>query len=225
MSLRGHAADPLQSERDSTFVPPPHSSDQTQACDLGLFGNLKAAQSRINVPDGMSLQSRQVIRITSAFQATCHPLAVTSAFRRAGISNVLRNGCLYAVVTPGTCSGVREPLAEWSQRVLPNRFDKARISIGEGTWTLGGAAPMPGSWAQPPVVREDTSEPCVCQDELAVVLLDSDDESEADEWGSHRGSSISIGRSIGDRSWFTPPRSEDVRGGKEIIRNPAGNRT
>ena len=118
---------------------PPHSSDQTQACDLGLFGNLKAAQSLINVPGGMSLQSRQVIRIISAFQATCHPLAVTSAFRRAVISNVLRHGHLYSVVSPGTCSAIREPLAEWSQRTLPNRFDKARISIGEGTWTLGGA--------------------------------------------------------------------------------------
>lgn len=94
---------------------------------------------------------------------------------------MLYNGCLYAVVTPGTCSGVRQPLEEWSQRDLPNRFDKARISIGEGTWTLGGAAPMPGSWAQPPVVREDTSEPCVCQDELAVIVVDSDDESRGDE--------------------------------------------
>lgn len=156
---------------------PPHSSDQTQVCDLGLFGNLKAAQSRIHVPDGMSLQSRQVIRIISAFQATCHPLAVTSAFRRAGISNVWRYGNLYAVVTPGTCSGVREPLEAWSQRTLPNRFDKARISIGEGTWALG--APMPGSWARPLVVREDTSEPRACQDELAVILVESDDESDS----------------------------------------------
>ena len=160
---------------------PAHSSDQTQACDLGLFGNLKAAQSRIHVPNGMSVQSKQVIRIISAFQATCHPLAVTSAFRRAGISNVFRDGCLYAEVTPATCSAVRDPPAEWSQRNLPNRFDKSRVSIGEGTWTIGRSAPKPGSWAQPPVGREDTGEPDVCQDELAVIYLCSDSDDESDE--------------------------------------------
>lgn len=116
---------------------PAHTSDQTQPCDLGLFGNMKAAQARIHVPEGMSLQSRQIVRIISAFRATCHPCAVTSAFRRAGISNVLRNGRAYAKVTPGTCSAVREPPVEWSEQVPPNPFDKSRVSIREGLWTLG----------------------------------------------------------------------------------------
>ena len=113
---------------------PAHSSDQTQACDLGLFGNLKAAQSRIHPPEEMSLQSRQLIRIISAFHAVCHPLAVTSAFRRAGISNVLRDGRLYAEVTPSTCSAIRQPPPEWIQHVPPNRFDKSRIPLGDGLW-------------------------------------------------------------------------------------------
>ena len=115
---------------------PPHSSDQAQACDLGLFGNLKAAQSRIHAPEEMTLQSRQVIRIISAFQATRHPLAITSAFRRAGISNFLNEGRLYARVTPCTCSAIRNPLPKWNAETPPERFDKSRIELGDGLWGL-----------------------------------------------------------------------------------------
>ena len=115
---------------------PPHSSDQTQACDLGLFGNLKSAQSRIHAPEEMSTQSRQLVRIISACQATCHPLAVTSAFRRAGISNFFHNGRVYSRVTPSTCSAIRDPRPEWNELIPPERFDKTRVELGEGLWGL-----------------------------------------------------------------------------------------
>ena len=66
---------------------PPNGSDQTQACDLGIFGNMKAAQSRIHPPSGMSLQSQQLYRMISAYDAIAFPGNVTAAFRRAGVSN------------------------------------------------------------------------------------------------------------------------------------------
>ena len=65
------------------------------------------------------------------------PWAVTLAFRRAGISRVLRKGRAYPKVSQGTCSAVREPPVEWSEQVPPNPFDKSRVSIREGLWTLG----------------------------------------------------------------------------------------
>lgn len=52
---------------------PPHSSDQVQALDLGIFGNHKSAQSRIHPAPGLSRQSQQVIKAVSAFQAIAHP--------------------------------------------------------------------------------------------------------------------------------------------------------
>ena len=113
---------------------PPHSSDQTQPCDLGLFGNLKGAQSRVHPPDWMSVQSRQIIRILSAYRAVCHPLAVTSAFRRAGISTYLRNGRLYSAVTRETCSGLRVRPADWPDVSTDYTGGKERVPIGSGLW-------------------------------------------------------------------------------------------
>ena len=114
---------------------PPHSSDQLQPLDVGLFGNMKGAQTRVHVPDEMSMQSRQVIRIMSAFHATCHPQAITSAFRRAGVSTRLESGRLFCVVTPGTCGALRCEIAERFEDLLrldSNRFDKARVEIQGG---------------------------------------------------------------------------------------------
>ena len=116
---------------------PPHSSDQLQPLDVGLFGNMKGAQTRVHVPEEMSIQSRQVIRILSAFHATFHPLAITSAFRRAGVSTRLDSGHLFCVVTPGTCGALRCEIPERFGDLLrldSNRFDKARVEINDGLW-------------------------------------------------------------------------------------------
>ena len=114
---------------------PPHSSDQTQVCDLGLFGNMKGAQSRIHPSKEMSIQTQQIIRIISAYHACCHPFAITSAFRRAGISNYLNNGVLYSKVTRWTCTSVRNMPEEWNEeRKTFKNFEKKRIYIGDGLW-------------------------------------------------------------------------------------------
>ena len=116
---------------------PPHSSDQLQPLDVGLFGNMKGAQTRVHVPDEMSMQSRQVIRIWSAFHATFHPLAITSAFRRAGVSTRLESGRLFCVVTPGTCGALRCEIPERFEdlrKLDSDRFDKTRVVIDDGLW-------------------------------------------------------------------------------------------
>ena len=86
---------------------PPHSSDQVQALDLGIFGNHKSAQSRIHPAPGLSRQSQQVIKAVSAFQAIAHPYAVTSAFRKAGLTPIHHDGRFVVEVTPWTTNSVR----------------------------------------------------------------------------------------------------------------------
>lgn len=109
---------------------PPHSSDQLQPLDVGLFGNMKAAQSGVHVPEEMTAQSRQVIRILSGFYATFHQLAITSAFRRAGVSLRCESCHLFCIVTPATCRALRCEIPERWEDLLqfkPNRFEKSRF--------------------------------------------------------------------------------------------------
>ena len=112
---------------------PAHSSDQTQALDVGLFGNMKSAQSRIHPPSDMTRQSQQIIRMISAFQASCHPLAITSAFRRAGISCFLKENLVYCEVTRHTAACVRNAPQAWREN-QPRAPDKSRIEISTGLW-------------------------------------------------------------------------------------------
>ena len=98
---------------------------------------MKAAQSRVHVPEEMTAQSRQVIRILSGFYATFHPLAITSAFRRAGVSLKCESCHLFCIVTPATCSALRCEIPERCEDLLqfkPNRFEKSRIEIQDGLW-------------------------------------------------------------------------------------------
>lgn len=90
----------------SVFLPP-HSSDQLQPLDVGIFGNHKAAQSRIYVPDSLSRQTQQVVRALAAFQAIAHPYAVTSAFRKAGIWPIYCNDRVYVEITVWSAKYVR----------------------------------------------------------------------------------------------------------------------
>ena len=114
---------------------PAHSSDQLQPLDVGIFGNLKQAQSRIHTPSHMTLQTQQVIRALAAFQAVAHPYAVTSAFRKAGISPVCRNGKVYVAVTPWTAKYLRGVPEEYLHP--PDGFeacDQTRINLRNRDW-------------------------------------------------------------------------------------------
>ena len=178
------------------FVPlPPHSSDQLQPLDVGLFGNMKAAQSRVHVPEQMSPQSRQVIRILSAFQATFHPMAVTSAFRRAGVSLRLEYGRLFCCVTPSTCSALRGPAPEREDEPHCERFDKGRVEVDEGHWgrradsllEFAGLNPCTGEVADLPNVPaelEQWDRPTHLSETINVLwngVLPMDDEDDDDD--------------------------------------------
>jgi hypothetical protein len=67
------------------FFLPPHSSDQTQPLDLGIFGLEKAEATRIRVPDDVTPQTRQIVKAIGGYLRACLPNCVVSAFRQAGI--------------------------------------------------------------------------------------------------------------------------------------------
>lgn len=148
---------------------PPHSSDQLQPLDVGLFGNMKGAQSRVHVPEEMTMQSRQVIRILSGFYATFHPLAITSAFRRAGVSLKWESGRLFCAVTPATCSALRCDIPERTDDLLQmklDRFEKTRVEIRDGLWGTKpdrlleylGVNPFTGEIRDLPIVPQELEE-------------------------------------------------------------------
>ena len=64
---------------------PPHSSDQLQPCDLGIFSNQKRWQSNIQTDGDLNRQTRQVIRIIDSFRMATTYKNVVSSFRKSGI--------------------------------------------------------------------------------------------------------------------------------------------
>jgi hypothetical protein len=74
---------------DAGVVPiflPPHSSDQTQALDLGIFGIQKMAMGRIHPPEWLTPQTQILMKILGAWQAVTTPPNVVSAFSQMGLS-------------------------------------------------------------------------------------------------------------------------------------------
>ena len=63
----------------------PHSSDQCQPLDLGIFGPQKKLQPSIPVPAGVSTQTAQLVKMLESFQKVATVRNITAAFRRAGI--------------------------------------------------------------------------------------------------------------------------------------------
>ena len=63
----------------------PHSSDQCQPLDLGIFGPQKKLHPSITVPAGVSTQTAQLVKMLESFQKVATVRNITAAFRRAGI--------------------------------------------------------------------------------------------------------------------------------------------
>lgn len=83
----GDMIDDIMTENGIYSIPlVSHSSDKTQMLDLGLFGTVKTAQSRIYLPDGLSTQTTQIARLLAAWGAVAHPPAITACWRQAGIN-------------------------------------------------------------------------------------------------------------------------------------------
>ena len=68
---------------------PPHTSDQLQPCDLGIFGNQKHYQSRITVEPTLNRQTKQVVRMVDSFRCATTPKNVVGAFRKSGLVTFL----------------------------------------------------------------------------------------------------------------------------------------
>ena len=64
---------------------PPHTSDQVQPCDLGIFANQKRWQNCVRVDEDLNRQTKQVIRIIDSFRMATTLKNVTGAFRKSGI--------------------------------------------------------------------------------------------------------------------------------------------
>jgi hypothetical protein len=89
---------------------PPHSSDQTQPMDLGIFAVQKVEAKRIRPSDKLNIQTRQVIKVVGSYMKACIPNNITSAFRRAGILAEYspRHGALLARVAREEANCVRD---------------------------------------------------------------------------------------------------------------------
>ena len=59
---------------------PPHTSDQLQPCDLGIFANQKRQQSHVKVDSWLNRQTRQVICIIDSFRYATTAKNVVAAF-------------------------------------------------------------------------------------------------------------------------------------------------
>ena len=64
---------------------PPHTSDQLQPLDLGVFGNQKRWQGNITVEADLNRQTKQVIKIYDSYRMATTPKNVIGAFRKAGL--------------------------------------------------------------------------------------------------------------------------------------------
>ena len=68
---------------------PPHTSDQLQPCDLGLFALQKRWTSNIQIEGDLNRQTKQVIRIVDSLRTAGTFKNITGAFRKAGLVTFL----------------------------------------------------------------------------------------------------------------------------------------
>jgi hypothetical protein len=97
---------------------PPHTSDQTQPMDLGIFGVQKAEASRIRPRDGLIPQTKAMIKALGGYHKATTASIITSAFRRAGIV-VEWNGA-HRALTATVCKDGARNIRHW-------QWDKTRV--------------------------------------------------------------------------------------------------
>lgn len=68
---------------------PPHTSDQLQPLDLGIFAIQKRWQSNVSVDDTLNRQTKQLIKILDSYRMATTPKNVIGAFRKGGIVTYL----------------------------------------------------------------------------------------------------------------------------------------
>jgi hypothetical protein len=115
---------------DECFIQflPPHSSDQVQPCDVGIFGPMKASIGRICTAPDLLKQSKQVLKILGALQTILLAPIVIQAFGQAGIQSHYSQEHQYLICTvnPVAARCVREVETRGESRkssspIAPNR--------------------------------------------------------------------------------------------------------
>ena len=76
----------LEPYNATAYFIPPHSSDQLQMLDLGIFGVMKLRMSQIRTSASFSTWTRQIIRMFNGWQMSTLPINVVMAFRRGGFT-------------------------------------------------------------------------------------------------------------------------------------------
>jgi hypothetical protein len=109
---------------------PPHTSDQIQPLDLGIFAVQKIEASRTRPSPDLNPQTQQLVKILNGYTKACCPNNITSAFRRAGIVTYwsVEHKEILATVDRETATEVRH----W-------RLAKDRITLR----SAGRPAPLP----------------------------------------------------------------------------------
>ena len=89
---------------------PPHTSDQLQPLDLGIFANQKRWQSNVSVDQELNRQTKQIIKICDSYRMATTPKNVVSAFRKGGLVTWLDEESLTLMVRvdPSFATAVRE---------------------------------------------------------------------------------------------------------------------
>ena len=106
---------------------PPHTSDQLQACDLGLFALQKRWSSNIQIDGDLNRQTKQVIRIVDSLRMAGTFKNITGAFRKAGLVTFLDDDLRLMVrVDTRYASAVRHLQGD---DTLPLDGDKRRLLI------------------------------------------------------------------------------------------------
>ena len=105
---------------------PPHSSDQLQFLDLGIFAIQKRWMSNISIPcANMNPQTKQVIRIHDSYVMSTTPKNIIGAFRAGGIITKWDNErqMLMAEVRPELAHRVRHYAHDGEYKINQKRID------------------------------------------------------------------------------------------------------
>jgi hypothetical protein len=77
---------------------PAHSSNQTQALDLSIFGLTKSILNRVNRLDSVNIQSSHIAAVLSAFQSSATITNIVKAFSNGGITIVKNEDPLLQII-------------------------------------------------------------------------------------------------------------------------------
>lgn len=77
---------------------PPHTSDQLQPLDLGIFANQKRWQGNITVDADLNRQTKQIIKSCDSYRMATTPKNVIGAFRKGGLVTWLDDTTLLLMI-------------------------------------------------------------------------------------------------------------------------------